>query len=299
MPQATFQLLHDESIDVGVALVQHPEIKAVGFTGSLRAGRALYDLCHARPEPIPFYGELGSINPMFSLPHAVANRGADIGAGWAGSLTMGAGQFCTNPGVTVAIRGEGLDTMEQAVISALDKVGAQKMLTDGICAAYQSGVASFRSAMEEIVPNRSAEDDRYALPALFKVSAKEWMSNPALQHEVFGAAGILVICENASEMCALAEGLEGQLTTTLHLDDDDTPLAADLLPVLEEKSGRILANGFPTGVEVASAMMHGGPYPASTDVRSTSVGTLAIARWLRPVSYQNVPLELLPEDLRS
>ena len=297
MPKATFQMLQGAGREVGAALVQHPEIKAVGFTGSLAGGRALYDFCHARPNPIPFFGELGSINPMFCLPEAVKARGAEIGKGWAASLTMGAGQFCTNPGVMVLAKGPGANALQAACMEALGSVGEQKMLTDGIHAAFERGVVDFRDQMEEVSSCGTAATARHALPALFKTSAKEWMSKPQLQHEVFGAVGIIVFCDGKKEMQTLAEGIEGQLTCTLHLDDDDIAFAQDLLPALEEKAGRILANGFPAGVEVCSAMMHGGPYPASTDVRATSVGTLAVVRWLRPVSYQNMPEALLPKEL--
>ena len=297
MPKATFQMLQGSGRKVGSALVQHPEITAVGFTGSLAGGRALYDQCHARPTPIPFYGELGSVNPMFCLPNAVAARGAEIGAGWAGSLTMGAGQFCTNPGVAVMVAGDGATAMQDACVAALADVPEQKMLTDGIHEAFEHGVGNFRDLMQEVSTCGSATAARHALPALFKVSAKEWIATPQLQHEVFGAAGIIVLCDDIAQMQSLADGIEGQLTCTLHLDDGDTDLARALMPVLEEKAGRILANGFPTGVEVCSAMMHGGPYPASTDVRATSVGTLAIVRWLRPVSYQNLPAALMPREL--
>ena len=297
LPSGTFQMVQGAGRVVGQALVQHPEIRAVGFTGSLAGGRALYDLCHSRPQPIPFYGELGSVNPMFCLPNAMHNRAAEIGAGWIGSLTMGAGQFCTNPGVAVMVKGEASDRFEDAAIEAVRGIGAQKMLTDGIHSAYSEGVEGFRALMDEVGSCGTTDTPRYALPAVFRISAMDWMSNRKLQHEVFGAAGIIVRCENTAEMLALAEKLEGQLTCTLQLDDADHALAADLLPVLEEKAGRILANGFPTGVEVSSAMMHGGPYPASTDVRATSVGTLGILRWLRPVSYQNLPVALLPEEL--
>ena len=299
MPKATFQMLQGAGRTVGTALVQHPDIDAVGFTGSLAGGRALYDLCHARQKPIPFYGELGSVNPMFCLPEALSARGAAIGKGWAGSLTMGAGQFCTNPGVAVMIKGPGAEVFEAATIAALGETGEQKMLTDGIHAAYEEGVGTFRELMREVSSCGTASTPRHALPALFRVEAKAWMTTPELQHEVFGAAGIIVLCDDEAEMLSLAEAIEGQLTATLHLDEGDKNLAADLMPVLEEKAGRLLANGFPTGVEVCSAMMHGGPYPASTDVRATSVGTLAIVRWLRPISYQNMPAYLLPDELKG
>ena len=299
MPSATFQMVQGSGNDVGIALVQHPEIVAVGFTGSLRGGRALFDLCQSRPTPIPFFGELGSVNPMFCLPSAMRERPSDIGEGWAGSLTMGAGQFCTNPGVAVVIAGHDAEEFINAAKMALDDTPQQKMLTDGIFEAYLKGVAKFAEKMEAVVERREADNDRSSLPALFKVAAKDWMADRELQHEVFGAVGIVVMCDSRDEMIALAEELEGQLTTTLQMDEDDIELASVLLPILEEKSGRILANGFPTGVEVCSSMMHGGPYPASTDVRATSVGTLAINRWLRPVSYQNIPDALLPDELKG
>ncbi len=299
MPSGTFQIVQGSGREVGSALVQHPDIRAVGFTGSLAGGRALYDLCHARPQPIPFYGELGSVNPMFCLPAAMAARAAEIGAGWAASLTMGAGQFCTNPGVAVMLAGPESDALESACAAALNDTAEQKMLTDGIHEAYEQGVREFRDLMVEVTSCGAANGKRAAVPALFKVTAKEWMANPKLQHEVFGAAGILVRCDDLDEMQAVAECLEGQLTLTLHLEDADADLASSLMPALEEKAGRLLANGFPTGVEVCSAMMHGGPYPASTDVRATSVGTLGIVRWLRPVSYQNMPAALLPSELQG
>lgn len=298
MPSATFQMVQGSGHEVGQALVQHPDITAVGFTGSLAGGRALYDLCHSRPSPIPFFGELGSVNPMFLLPEALKARGAELGAGWAASLTMGAGQFCTNPGVAILVNGPGADAFEAAAVDALKGVAEQQMLTDGIHDAYVKGVNSFAELMTEIAACGAAQQARHALPALFKISAKEWMSNPILQEEVFGAAGIMVVCDTQDESIELAETLDGQLTATLHLDEGDIDLAQTLLPILEEKAGRILANGFPTGVEVCAAMMHGGPYPASTDVRATSVGTLAIVRWLRPLSYQNIPQALLPKDLQ-
>ena len=298
MPTGSFQMLQGSGRVVGTALVQHPDICAVGFTGSLAGGRALYDLCHNRAQPIPFYGELGSINPVFCLPEAMENRAADIGTGWAGSLAMGAGQFCTNPGVAVMLANDTADTLQKATVAGLSSVGEQKMLTDGIKVAYDHGVETFRDLMEEVVQCPAATDARAINPALFKVSAREWMANAALQEELFGAAGVMVLCDSTDEMLNVAEQLSGQLTATLQMDDGDTALAANLLPILEEKAGRLLANGFPTGVEVCASMMHGGPYPASTDVRATSVGTLAIVRWLRPISYQNIPEALMPEELR-
>ncbi len=299
MPDGVFSLVQGGDRAVGSALVTHPLIRAVGFTGSLAGGRALFDLCAGRAEPIPFFGELGSINPMFLLPGALAARGGDIAAGWAGSLTLGAGQFCTNPGIAVVIDEPGVDGFVQAAATALAAVAGQVMLTDGIAAAYRRGrdrVAGIAGVQAQVTSTAAA---RTATADLFTVSGADWLANPALAEEVFGPLGIVVRAGSAAEMRTIAEGLHGQLTCTLHLDDADGEAAASLLPVLERKAGRILVNGFPTGVEVADAMVHGGPYPATTNFGATSVGTLAIRRWLRPVCYQNVPEALLPADLRE
>jgi NADP-dependent aldehyde dehydrogenase len=284
--------------DVGQALVQHPLIRAVGFTGSLAGGRALFDLCAARPDPIPFFGELGSVNPMFLLPAAVAARGAAIGTGWAGSLSLGAGQFCTNPGIAVVVDGPGADAFVEAARAALEQVAPQTMLTDDIAAAYRAGrdrVAASAGVREVLT---SVCDLRTATPHLFETTATMWLANETLGEEVFGPLGLIVRARDAEEMLEIARGLHGQLTCTLHLDAGDTDLARRLMPVLERKAGRVLANGFPTGVEVADAMVHGGPYPASTNFGATSVGTLSIRRFLRPVCYQNIPGDILPDDLR-
>ena len=297
MPSGTFQLLQGSGRKIGSALVQHPEIRAVGFTGSTAGGRVLYDLCHSRPQPIPFYGELGSINPVFCLPVALAARAAEIGQGWAASLTMGAGQFCTNPGVVLALKGAAFTTLQEAAITALNASPAQKMLTDSIHSAYHSGVSDLSKHATEVTDGQRADSPRHSRAAAFRVDADNWLNTPALHHEVFGAAGVFVECDTEQQMKEVAQDLEGQLTITLQMDDGDTALARELLPIVEEKAGRLLCNGFPTGVEVCAAMMHGGPYPASTDSRSTSVGTLAIARWLRPVAYQNFPADLQPAEL--
>lgn len=297
MPAGVFSLVQGGNREVGEALVQHRFIRAVGFTGSLGGGRALFDLCTARPDPIPFFGELGSVNPMFLLPEALAARGAEIAAGWAASLTMGAGQFCTNPGLAIVIEGPEADGFVAAAKAAVAQVGAQMMLTDGIAAAYRQGrdrIAATVGVQEVLT---SVCDQRHATPYLFAVSGADWLANHQLGEEVFGPLGLIVKVADAAQMLAIAQSLEGQLTCTLHLEAGDYPAAAVLLPVLERKAGRLLANGFPTGVEVCDAMVHGGPYPASTNFGATSVGSLSIRRWLRPVSYQNLPLGLLPEDL--
>ncbi|MDF1728429.1 MAG: aldehyde dehydrogenase (NADP(+)) [Sulfitobacter sp.] len=298
MPAGTFSLIQGTSHDLGSALVQHPLIRAVGFTGSLGAGRALYDLCAARPEPIPFFGELGSINPVFLMPEALASRGAAIGTGWAGSLTMGVGQFCTNPGVVVGAEGPALEEFATAAEKALSQAGEGVMLTEGIAESYRKGLGEIASAsgVQEVVGGSCAQ--RNAAPAFYRVSASDWLANPDLAEEVFGPSGVLVTASDKEEMLEVARSLQGQLTATLQMDEGDAATAKAFLPVLERKAGRILVNGFPTGVEVAEAMVHGGPYPASTNFGATSVGTLAIRRFTRPVCYQDMPDVLLPADLQ-
>ncbi|WP_299724083.1 aldehyde dehydrogenase (NADP(+)) [uncultured Tateyamaria sp.] len=289
-----FSQVLDGGYIVGETLVKHPLIRAVGFTGSLRAGRALFDIAAARPEPIPFFGELGSINPMFILPAAAAARGDDIASAWAGSLTMGAGQFCTNPGIAVMLDGPDRDRFVEQVTAALSDVAPQTMLTAGIAKAFQGGceTVAAQSGVEVLVS--SDNPTRAAGPQLFTTTAAQWLANEALQHEVFGPMAVLVIASDMDEMRSVARALGGQLTCTLHLDDADTRDAQSLMPILERKAGRLLANGFPTGVEVCDSMVHSGPYPASTNFGATSVGTMAIRRFLRPVCYQNMPSALLP-----
>jgi NADP-dependent aldehyde dehydrogenase len=297
LPSGVFSLIQGGRRDVGTALVTNPLIKAVGFTGSLAGGRALFDLCAARPEPIPFFGELGSVNPMFILPAALSARGEGIARGWAGSLTMGAGQFCTNPGIAVVPAGAAGDAFVATMAEALRAVAPQVMLTDGIARAYREGKARFdsRNTVRPVLATDSV--GREASPNLYEVPAGAFMADHALREEVFGPLGLVVRVASAEDMPALAAEFEGQLTATLHMDKGDAPLARRLLPVLERKAGRVLANGFPTGVEVCDAMVHGGPYPASTNFGATSVGTMSIRRFLRPVCYQNIPENILPMDL--
>lgn len=293
-----FSLVQGGTRETGQALVTHSLIRAVGFTGSLGGGRALFDLCAARPEPIPFFGELGSVNPMFLLPAALSARGSEIASGWAGSLTMGAGQFCTNPGIAVVIDGPDADAFAEASAAALSQGGEQVMLTDGIATAYRAGrdrVAGSAGVQELLT---SVCDLRNATPYLYRTTGAAWLANEGLGEEVFGPLGLIVSVADIDEMQAVALSLKGQLTCTLHMDPADTDTARSLMPTLQRKAGRVLANGFPTGVEVCDAMVHGGPYPASTNFGHTSVGTLAIRRWLRPVCYQNMPDGLLPADLQ-
>jgi NADP-dependent aldehyde dehydrogenase len=285
----TFSQIQGGNRAVGQAVVTHPLIKAVGFTGSLVGGRALFALCAKRPEPIPFFGELGSVNPMFVLEGALSSRGEVIATGWAGSLSMGAGQFCTKPGMAVMIDGPKATAFIDAAAVALAEVGAQTMLTSGIASAYRQGrdrIAA-SSGVQSVLTTTCVL--RNATPYLFKTTTSAWLKNADIGEEVFGPLGIVILAKDASEVTEVAKSLVGQLTCTIHLDNADAEAACALMPILERKAGRILANGFPTGVEVSDAMVHGGPYPASTNFGATSVGTMAIRRFLRPVCYQNVP----------
>ncbi|HYZ62433.1 MAG TPA: aldehyde dehydrogenase (NADP(+)) [Acetobacteraceae bacterium] len=303
LPPGVFALLLDSGYEVGGALVADPRIKAVGFTGSRRGGLALVKIAQARPEPIPVYAEMSSINPVFLLPAALANRGAAIGKAFVGSLTMGAGQFCTNPGLVFAVEGKGLDAFLEAAREGVGASPATTMLTPGIHAAYEEGTSKLAASkcLKEVARGKPAQQGSYqGQAALFMTDAAGFRADPAVQEEVFGAASVLVRCPDVATMRDLLEGIEGQLTATLQLDPpDDLEAARTLLPVLERKVGRILANGWPTGVEVGHAMVHGGPYPSTSDGRTTSVGTLAIRRFLRPVCYQDLPSDLLPEALRD
>ncbi|TCL00777.1 NADP-dependent aldehyde dehydrogenase [Shimia isoporae] len=289
MPPGVFSQIQGGNRAVGQAVVQHPLIRAVGFTGSLAGGRALFDLCAARPEPIPFFGELGSVNPMFVFDSALSARGIEIASGWAASLTMGAGQFCTNPGIAVLQEGAAAEAFVTAASEALEMVAPQAMLTEGIASAYRIGTAQLAGSAGVRQVLATTGGVREATPQLFQTTAQAFLQDPALGEEVFGPLGLVVTVESPEERMALARSLHGQLTCTLQIDEADHEEARRLMPVLERKAGRVLANGFPTGVEVCDAMVHGGPYPASTNFGATSVGTLSIRRFLRPVSYQNMP----------
>ena len=301
LPEGVFSFLPGTSHDLGAALVADPRIKAVGFTGSRSGGLALVAVAAARAEPIPVYAEMSSVNPVVLLPQALAARGEALGAGFAGSLMLGAGQFCTNPGVVIAIDGPGLDRFVAAAARAMAAAEPAVMLTSGIHASYGSGVAALTAnpAASEIALGLAATAPNRCTAALFETTAAAFMADRSLSHEVFGAAAVLVRCADIAEAARVVVGLEGQLTATIHLDEADAADAAALLPLLQARAGRVLANGWPTGVEVCPAMVHGGPYPATSDGRTTSVGTLAMARFLRPVCYQDVPDALLPPALKA
>jgi alpha-ketoglutaric semialdehyde dehydrogenase len=299
LPEGVFSLLLGEGRGVGQQLVAHPAIKAVGFTGSRQGGLALMRVAAARAEPIPVYAEMSSVNPVFMLPHALAGDGGALAQGLVDSLTLGAGQFCTNPGLVLAIGGIDADRFFQAAGVALQAKAGATMLTPGIHETYTGGVARLAgiAGVQLLAEGAPGAGGCAARAALYQCDAATYLATPALEDEVFGPCTLLVRCRDEAEMVSLARSLDGQLTATVHASAADRGLAASLLPVLERKAGRILFNGFPTGVEVAHAMVHGGPFPSTSDSRSTSVGAGAIDRFLRPVCYQNLPAALLPVAL--
>jgi len=302
LPEGVFSLLIDDPENtVSHALVQHPAIQAVGFTGSRRVGRILVALAAARDTPIPVYAEMSSINPVFLLPAALAERAETIAQGLIDSVTLGTGQFCTKPGLVIALTGPDFDRFRAAAQSAIAAKPSTTMLNPGILHGYRHGTDRWtadpgvHSLAAGTAPPACTNTGQ---PMLFTTTGHYFLHYPNLLEEVFGPATLLVECATPEELVAIAHHLDGQLTATLHLNDSDAPLARTLLPILERKAGRILCNGFPTGVEVTHAMVHGGPSPATSDPRVTSVGTMAIDRFLRPVCYQDLPTSLLPESLQ-
>ncbi len=295
----TFSLLFDTGFEVGQRLVADSRIRAVGFTGSRRGGTALIEIASRRRQPIPVYAEMSSINPVIFFPGALKSRAADIASTFVASLVLGAGQFCTNPGLLLAVDGEELDTFVARAAELLPEVGPQAMLTPSIAKAYYDGVAKLERHPEvRAVASGKTGSEFEGAAALFETSADAFLAHHELQDEVFGAAGLVVRCKDLAQLENVLDELEGQLTIALHITDEDEAPARRLIPKLEMLAGRLLVNGFGTGVEVSPAMVHGGPYPATADGRSTSVGTLAIYRFLRPVSYQDFTVTLLPEALR-
>ncbi|WP_293972607.1 aldehyde dehydrogenase (NADP(+)) [Sphingomonas sp.] len=300
LPEGVFSLIMDSGYAIGSALVADPRIKAVGFTGSRRGGLALLKIAQERAEPIPVYAEMSSINPVILFPHALAEKAEATAKAFVGSLTLGAGQFCTNPGLVLAIEGEALDRFLATASEALGGLPAQTMLTPGIANAYRSGVAALGAHDQVETLARGQEGGAHCGQAgLFVTSAEAFLAHHELQDEIFGAASLVVRCKDMTELAGVIDALEGQLTAAIHIVEADQPAAATLIPHLQAKVGRLLVNGFGTGVEVSHAMVHGGPFPATSDVRSTSVGSLAIARYLRPVSFQDLPDALLPDVLKQ
>jgi NADP-dependent aldehyde dehydrogenase len=302
LPPGVFALLFGAGAEIGTALVEHPMVKAVGFTGSLSGGKALIERATARPEPIPCFMEMSSVNPVFVLPEALRTRGAQIAGGLFGSFTLGVGQFCTKPGLVYLPRNADADMFVAELKAQVEKAAASPMLTEGISKSYRSGVAGRQSqGCVETVAQATAGSagSTYTVPVVMQISAGDLLREPELATEVFGPSTLVIRYDSRDELMALARSLEGQLTATLHGTEADLAAFADLIAVLERKAGRLIVNGFPTGVEVCHAMVHGGPYPATSDSRATSVGTYSIYRFVRPVCYQDFPQAALPAELKD
>ena len=288
MPEGVFAMIEETSVEIGLELVRHPLMRAVGFTGSTMAGRALFDAANSRPEPIPVFAEMGSLNPLFVLPAALQKRWEPIATGLAGSVSLGTGQFCTKPGLVITQQSSVSGQFASRLGEELSRAPKGRMLNDTISKRFEESLAKAKDYIR-------AEGGAY----LLVTEGKKFGEERSLHEEIFGPATLLVQCENTDELLELAGKLDGQLTATIHAEPEDEALSGRLLRVLQEKVGRIVWNGYPTGVEVSPSMHHGGPYPATTDSRFTSVGTAAIQRFARPVCYQGLPQELLPVELHN
>ena len=296
-----FSLIYGPGASIGQALVSDPAIKAVGFTGSRAAGTALMKTAAARPEPIPVYAEMSSLNPVFVFDGALGGDVEALAAAYVTAVTGSSGQLCTSPGLLFAPEGEAGDKLAAAVARAVAACAGQTMLTEGIAGSWTAGTEALGKAdgVELLGQGRPGDTRNAPAPTIFGTGVDQFVSNHVLHEEIFGAASLVIRYKDVQDLLKAAGRIEGQLTASLHLTEADYPTAAPLIPVLEQKVGRIIVNGWPTGVEVGHAMVHGGPFPATSDTRTTSVGTLAINRFLRPVAYQNIPQELLPEALQD
>ncbi len=298
LPEGVFSLLQGTSNELGSELVRHPIIKAVGFTGSTIVGRLLMDIASSRPEPIPFYGELGSANPVYLLKNQLENSAAQLAEQFVQSMTMGAGQFCTKPGLIIAVEGEALNLFIKQAQTQLAAQQSHTLLTQGIKQSYIA-LCKERELEPNLTKITSDSNDDSVMAKLYQISAQDWLNNPALEDEIFGPQALVITCEDNEQLEIISKKLSGHLTATIHCNEEDHYQAERLTSILSDKVGRVLLNGWPTGVEVCHSMVHGGTYPSATMSCSTSVGSGAIYRWLRPVSYQNFPQALLPEVLRD
>ncbi|MGC1240338.1 MAG: aldehyde dehydrogenase (NADP(+)) [Chryseosolibacter sp.] len=300
MPEGTFSMVHGKSTAVGLAIVRHPLIKAIGFTGSYRGGKALFDVANSRTVPIPVYAEMGSTNPVFILPGAMRERKQNIAKELAASVTLGVGQFCTNPGLVFYQPDEGKNFVE-SFSKSLEETAPGVMLTSYIQEAYRTGVEklSKTKGVQTLVKEKPESNGCYAPAYLFQSTAEVFLNDHSMEEEVFGPSTLAVAVDDRTQLLRVASQLGGHLTATIHGTDQDLEEYRELISMLEQKTGRIIINGYPTGVEVTHAMVHGGPFPATTDSRSTSVGTDAIKRFARPVCYQNFPQSLLPDELKD
>lgn len=297
LSSGTFSMLHGRTHRVGGTLVMHPNIKAVAFTGSFRGGKALFDQAVRRPEPIPVYAEMGSVNPVLILPSVAKRNRTNVAKQLAGSITLGSGQFCTNPGLLMLTAGEETQELLKELATELAAIHPATMLTPAICQAYIEGIKTQRgiSGVQPLTDGPSPNPS----PHLASVSAADALRDPHVLEEVFGPSSVAVVADSMDELLNFCKALPGQLTATVLGEEPEISQAAPLIDILRQKVGRIIFNGYPTGVEVSPAMVHGGPYPATTDARTTSVGTTAIYRFTRPVCFQNFPQSLLPVELRD
>jgi len=301
MPDGVFSLLHGDGRTVGMQLVKHPDVRAVGFTGSFTGGKALYDAAVRREVPIPVYAEMGSTNPVFILPETLDKQAEAFAKGFSGSVTLGVGQFCTNPGMLIYEDTASGKDFTAHLEDAFKQTTGGVMLAANIHKSYNEGVKHHLAVegVETLAEGAKSDALNTASPILFKTKSSVFNANPALSEEIFGPASLVVEATSKEEILAIARNLSGHLTATVHGTEKDLIAYKDLLDILEQKVGRVIVNAFPTGVEVNSAMVHGGPFPATTDSRSTSVGTAAINRFTRPVSYQGLPQALLPDELKN
>lgn len=299
MPKGVFSNLNSAGIEVGVQLVKHPMVKAVGFTGSIRGGRALYDLASQRDEPIPVFAEMGSINPVIITQKALEARASEIAQTYADSITLGVGQFCTNPGLILGVKSKSFQNFVDKLTSNIETVSESCMLHPNIHKAYLEGERSFiQDKSIKMFTAVTSNKPNHACATITVTSGEEFLKNPKLHQEVFGPFSLVVQCDDDNQLLQIISQLEGQLTGTILAEKEDYKDLSPLVERLQNRVGRIIFNGVPTGVAVVDAMTHGGPYPASTDSRFTAVGNQAIKRWVRPFSYQGFPEELLPEFLK-
>ncbi|MBT8310296.1 MAG: aldehyde dehydrogenase (NADP(+)) [Flavobacteriaceae bacterium] len=301
MPNGVFSNLNSSGIEVGVQLVEHPGVKAVGFTGSINGGRALFDIASRRDEPIPVFAEMGSVNPVVILPRSLKNREADLAATYAKSITLGTGQFCTNPGLILGIKSEELTNFIQDLSEEIIKIDPSCMLHPNIIGAYENKKerAMSQLGLEVVADYESDVQTNFARQAITTVKGKTFLENATLHQEVFGPFSMVVQCDDAEQLESVISELEGQLTGTVIADENEAVNYSGVIEALKNRVGRVIFNGVPTGVEVCPSMLHGGPYPASTDSRFTAVGIHSIKRWVRPISYQDWPNDLLPDELKN
>ncbi len=299
IPAGVFHHVHGNGHEIGSALVQHPLVKAVGFTGSFGGGKALFDLANKRPEPIPVFAEMSSINPVILLPESLEKNYEQTASTLTGSITLSSGQFCTNPGLIIAIENKGLKNFISALATGITKVAPEHMLNDGIAKNYYKKLESALSQKSVTIEAQVEGTEPNGRPVVASVQAEDFLKNPALAEEVFGPFSLIVKCKNLDQLHTVLSNLHGQLTTTIIAEEPELTKHQNIINIIREKAGRIVINGVPTGVEVCPAMHHGGPFPSSTDSRFTAVGRDSIKRFVRPVCFQNFPDSLLPAELKN